>query len=519
MATALPSQIIEQFKGIREYSGINAGGQISALSCKNVELFKTDIGSGTGIRTVAGNKVYVEMPDGYKAIKNFASVQDGVSFMFIYAENEEQGKLFYVNNSKELIEVVVEEDFTFSVTGECNGITMAYGQYDVFVFTNGKQAITVSFFDETSEPIKKIEAVDSLGRPLNWLSMDSWNGFLVVASQYGVHASHKNDIYTWNDPVDGVEDSWYIEFGKKVTAVKTFSTGLFIFTDSDCSHINTTPNDIENAILKTVAMNGCFSFESLVAHDTYLFFYDDNQKGIFYIQMTDAGQTRPVGSVSKEVQSFFTGTTYTCKMYSCIYEKYNEIWILINDKVLIFDYLNQEFVERVMQEITGLCLINNRVYCSSGNQILIEKISETFAGTYIPAEYTTSIINMGSNSNLKKQKTPLLLVLNADHINNFYVEITANYKTKNPKPIRLKVGNGGVWADETDGVEISENMLWDEMNWASESDFKKRVVEISTPQTWYTMSVRFFTENQGDGFSIVSMELKRLKEKTKTKGR
>ena len=126
---------------------------------------------------------------------------------------------------------------------------------------------------------------------------------------------------------------------------------------------------------------------------------------------------------------------------------------------------------------------------------------------------------MGSNSNLKKQKTPLLLVLNADHINNFKVEITANYKTKNPKPIRLKVGNGGVWADETEGVEITENMLWDKMNWASESDFKKRVVEISTPQTWYTMSIRFFTENQGDGFSIVSMELKRLKEKTKTKGR
>jgi hypothetical protein len=146
-------------------------------------------------------------------------------------------------------------------------------------------------------------------------------------------------------------------------------------------------------------------------------------------------------------------------------------------------------------------------------------MSETFDGDYIPAEYQTSIINMGSNSNLKKQKTPLLLVLNENHINNFYVEITANYKTKNPKHIRLKVANGGVWADESEKPTIENNMLWDVMTWTSEDYFRKRVVEILTPQNWYTMSVRFFTKAQGDGFSIVSMEMKRLKEKTKTKGR
>jgi hypothetical protein len=31
--------------------------------------------------------------------------------------------------------------------------------------------------------------------------------------------------------------------------------------------------------------------------------------------------------------------------------------------------------------------------------------------------------------------------------------------------------------------------------------------------------VRFFTQEIGDGFNIVAMEMKRLKEKTKTKGR
>lgn len=516
MANALPSQIFEQFKGIREFNGVSYGGQISALSCKNVELFKTDIGNGTGIRTVFGDKLFKQLPSGYKAIKDFTSIQDGVSYMFIYGENETKGTLFYVDVLGNLNTIIND----LSVTGKCNGLTMAYGEYDIFIFTNGVEAYSVNF--SSSNDVVKINAVDNKGRILNWLSMDEWNGSLIIASQYGIHGSHKNDIYTWDDTVDGVEDSWYIEFGKRVTAVVTFSTGLFIFTDSDCSHLNTTPNDTTNARLQNVAMNGCFSFESFVCHDTFLFFYDDNQKGVFYIQMTDTGQTRPVGSVTKEIQSFLIGDIKTFKMYSCIYSTYNEIWLLIDNKVIIYDYSNQEFIERVMSPINALCMYKNKVYvCDNNGHIKAEKISETFTSEYYPAEYKTSIINMGSNSNLKKQKTPILLVLNENYVNNFYVEITANFKTKNPKKVVVKISNEGVWAPEDDnsGIEITDNMLWDKAFWASEDYYKKKVVEISTPQTWYTMSVRFFTQEVGDGFSIVAMELKRLKEKTKTKGR
>ena len=531
MANALPSQIFDQFKGIREYNGINHSGQISALTCKNVELFKTDIGNGTGIKTVAGDSEFLTLPSDFKAIKNFTSIQNNNTYMFIYGESdsERRGALFVYDYLGNLSEITL--DFNFTKTGNCNGLTMAYGEFDIFVFTNGEEAITIQtgFDIEEFKPTyatRKIEALWNKGletglKPLKWLSMAAWNGQLVIASQYGVHGSHKNDIYTWNDNVNGVEDSWYIEFGKKVTAVHTFSTGLFIFTNSDCSHLNTTPNDTTNARLQNVAMNGCFGFESIVAHDTYLFFYDDNQKGIFYIQMTDTGQTRPTGSVSKEIQSFFTEDIKSLKMYSCIYANYNEIWLLINDKVIIYDYINQEFIERVMHKITGLCMYKNRPYVCNGNRILAEKTSvnyDTITGEYYRAEYKTSIINMGSNSNLKKQKTPLLLVLNENAVNNFYVEITANFKEKNPKKITLKVGNEGIWAAD-DETEATSNMLWDSMVWASDDYYRKRVVEISTPQTWYTMSIKFFTKEQGDGFNIVAMELKRLKEKTKTKGR
>ena len=141
MANALPSQIYEQFKGIREYNGVNYGGQISAISCKNVELFKTDIGGGTGIRTVSGDKVYVELPSGYKAIKNFSSILNGISTFFVYGENDEKGALFYIggNGAEEL----TLEGFAFEIKNKCNGITIAYGENDLFIFTNGVQAVSV----------------------------------------------------------------------------------------------------------------------------------------------------------------------------------------------------------------------------------------------------------------------------------------------------------------------------------------------------------------------------------------
>lgn len=513
MANILPDQIFEQFKGIRQKNGVNVGGQISAIAAKNVELFKSDIGDATGIRTTQGNKTIYRLPEGYKAIKMFPSKQDGINYLLIYGETAEKGTLFYLdlfNNVNTLVDEL-------PVTGKCNGLTMQYGEYDIFVFSNGEKAYTVNLVTNEN---KEITAVDNKERTIKWLSMTGWNGQLYVASQYGVHFSHKNDIYTWNDVVNGVEDSGYIEFGKRVTAVKSFSTGLLIFTEDDISHLNTTPNDTKTAILQNVAMNGCLSYESLVVHDTYLFFYDHNQKNIFYMQITDTGQTRPTGPIAKEVQTYFDGEIQRFSMHSCIYATYNEIWLLIDNKTLVYDYNQHEFIERDMPTANSICMFRNRVFsCNNAGEIRQEKVTELYDGEFMPAEYQTSFINMGSSSNMKKQKTPILLVLQKDHINSFYVEVTANFKKKNPKRILIKVENEGVWADENPEVVAGDESLWDVAVWTEMDYYARRVVAISTPNTWYSISVRFFTQEAGDGFSIISMEMKRLKEKTKTQGR
>lgn len=522
MSIPVESQIFESFKGIREYNGQNSGGVITALSCKNVELVQSEIGSATGIRSMLGNGLMYQLPKDYKVINAFESIQDDVHYLLIYGETETNGALFYVGVDNQL--KTLKDDF--SVTGECSGLTMTDSAYDVFVFSTGKEAYTVCFtsdigyydvvknYNPVAIPdggyIATINAVDYKGRKIKWLSMTDWNGFLVVASDYGVHSSHQNDIYTWNEDPQDIADSWYIDFSRHITAVCAFTGGLYIFAQDECSLLTTTPNDTNNSVLKTSAGVGCFSYTSLVKHDTYLFFYDNRQKNVYYLNATDTtGQTKPSGPVAKEIQSYFSDVK-KFKMFSCVYNARNEIWCLINDNILIFDYLQQEWISRVEQEINSVVLFDNKIYSGDeyGN-IRQERINNYFSESYYPSEYRTTYINIGSNTNMKKQKTPLLVTLNTEYTNDFYVQLICNGKEKNPKHVFIKNANTAKY----------DEAKFNQAVYAGKPKYNKLVVEVSTPQTWYTLGVRVFTKTQGQGFHISSIELKNIKAKTKTRGR
>ena len=518
MAIAVEPQIYQRFRGIREYNGVNGGGEISAIVANNVELVQTEIGSAVGIKSVEGNTVAYTLPAGYNILGIWGSMQENVTYKFIYAENEEKGALFYINLVNEA-EIVVDN---LTKTGQCNAITMSVGAFDVFVFTNGEEAKTVCFTGDSAygEQVKTITAKDYLGRTIKWLSMTEWNGFLVVASQYGVHSSHQSDIYTWNEnPVD-IADAWYIDFSKRVTAVFGFTGGLYIFTSDDCTFLNTTPNDTANSQMKTSAGVGCYSHTSIVNHDLYLFFYDNNQKNIYYLSATDTtGQIKPSGPVAKEIQSYFKKID-KFSMKSCIYNTRNEIWCLINDNILIYDYAQQEWLTRQEQDVATVAMIQNKVY-TGGNtgKVYIENINVDFSGQFFPCVYQTTFINLGSNSNLKKQKTPLLLVLDDNYTNDFWVELTCNAKPKEPKRVRVVSRKSGVYAYDIEEGLIPANQKFGTAKYAAENAYAKKVVEISTPQTWYTLGIKIYTKEMGQGFYIYSMELKNTKIKTKTRGR
>lgn len=518
MAISVSPLIFEQFKGIREYNGVNANGQISALDTYNVELVQTEIGANVGIKTMKGNTAAFVLSSGFSVVEIFKSVQDGVTHTFIYAENSDKGVLYHVTVSNTL-EVIIDN---LSATGNANGITMTSTAYDVFVFTNGVEAKTVCFTDDAGygDRVKTINATDYLSREIHWLSMVEWNGFLVVASDYGVHASHQNDIYTWNDNPKDVADSWYIDFSKKVTAVFAYTGGLYIFTGDDTSYLNTTPNDTTNSKLELIAGIGCYNYQAIVKHDTYLYFYDNNQKNVYFIQNIDSGQMRPSGPIAKEIQSYFSEIE-RIKLYSCIYGNRNEVWCIVNDELLICDYAQGEWMKRKEQDINTICLINNVVYSGTNDGvILIENIGNKFNGATIQALYQTSFINIGSDSNVKKQKTPLLLVLKKGDVQDFWVQLTVDNKEKQAKRVKINVNAEKYLPDDaTTGIRYLADDAIDGIRFASEKQNNKIVKEISTPQTWYNLGIKIYTDRVGQEFNILSMELKNIKEKTKTKGR
>ena len=304
-----------------------------------------------------------------------------------------------------------------------------------------------------------------------------------------------------------------------MTAVHAFTGGLYIFTEDDCSLLTASPNDTANSRLVTSAGVGCYSWTSLVKHDLYLFFYDNNQKNIYYLSATDTtGQIKPAGPVAREIQSYFNNIS-KFKMYSCIYSNRNEIWCIINDNILIYDYVQQEWTTRQQQEINDLVLFDNVVLTASESGVVYaENTADDFSGAYFPSSYQTTFINAGSNSNIKKQKTPLLLTLNSNFVNEFYVQLIVDNKVKTPKKVKVAQIQTGFYAAE-DGSSTDPRTKYGTAKYSPENIYAKTVVEISTPQTWYTMGVKIFTTQLGHGFFINSMELKNMKGKTKTKGR
>jgi hypothetical protein len=164
-------------------------------------------------------------------------------------------------------------------------------------------------------------------------------------------------------------------------------------------------------------------------------------------------------------------------------------------------------------------LIDNSIFTAGENGVVyVENVNEDFNGAYYPCVYQTTFINVASNTNLKKQKTPLLITLNSNFVNKFYVQLTINNKAKNPKKVFLERISTGIYANE-DGTSTDPRTKFGTAKYSPENTYKKTVVEISTPQTWYTMGIKIFTEELGQGFFITSMELKNMKVKTKTRGR
>ena len=524
---------IQNFRGIRRVNPVvevSSQGIISAVSCCNVELKYTENGENIGIFTAAGNKAVADV--GKKVIRQFESVQGGVSYWFVYAVDDDYGYLYqYIPTTGGL--VLIKDGFT--PTDVCNGITIAQGFYDWFVFTNGvDDYVGVSMQQEIeTDRVKELEATDAEGRDIRGLGLEAYDGRLVTFSENRVHWSKVADIFDWksSDP-DVTTNPAYQEFDRNVTAIIYYNNMLVAFTNEYSTYFKGNPGDATDFERGGASGGGCPSFQSVIKFDNKLFYYDNEAKNVFAYYLLDSGQTRPTDGLANNVIDFFDGLNKAkineIEVVSYVSGERSEIWFKLpyadRNAILIYDYLKGEWIERKAQDdIRGLSVIDGALYSAAGTKILKEYVGNTFDGVFIPAEYKMNIINVSSDSNMKVLKMPLIMTLDFDYDNDFYIEFIYDDRQDRSKVKRVvkipkeyliwaKDENdegGGFWAkDENDtqgGIWCPDNKNNVMFNLFGILPFKQ-------------MQIRVFTQETPQEFGVKRLEMKRVKFKTKTIG-
>ena len=524
---------IQSFKGIRKVNpvvDVVASGVVSAVNCRNVELRYTQNGDNVGIFTTKGNKAVKDI--GKTIIGQFESIQSGVAYWFIYAVDEDQGYIYQYDTLND--ELILIKD-GLAVNNACNGITIAQGYSDWFVFTNGiDDYLAICLTQELEEDrVKFLDAVDAEGREIRGLGLEAYDGRLVTFCENRVHWSAQTNIFDWKSSNPELTTiPAYQEFDRNITAIIYYNDMLIAFTDDYSTYFKGNPGDATNFQRGGASGGGCASFKSVIKFDNKLFYYDNKAKNVFAYYLLDSGQTRPTNGLADNVIDFFVGI-YPDKLkeievVNFISGDKSEIWFklpyLDENKILIFDYLKQEWIERQAQEdIKAITVVNGALYSASGSKVLKEYMTSDFDGSYIPAEYKMNVINLNSDSNLKVPKMPLIMTLDFDYENDFYIEFIYDDKperSKTKRVIKLSKSylmwadsqtseNGGFWAidenDEQGGIWVSTDKNNVMFNLAGLLNFKQ-------------LQIKVFTKEQGQEFGIKRLELKRVKTKTKTIG-
>ena len=504
------SYTYSNFKGIRIRNGVNTGGAISAIVCQNVDFVPNTVGSDTQIRSTKGNVLVTQYPN-YSIIKGFETVQDGQRYHLVYVENDTKGMLIRYITYDNTFEVLIDN---LLVTGKANGITMKDTAYDVFVFTNGKDYYSVNF---NTTPITQVINPVYNKKKITGLALAEKDGSLVIGQEEGfgiVIGSRQGDIYDWNYAVtaDDKTKPWYQLFGKGVTAIVPYIGGLLVFTADDSTMLSGNPADLTSFEREDSSLGGCMSFESWCKHDKYLFFYDNTQKNIYYYTQIDTGQKILGEPIAPEVQQYFDDEVKRVQMTGFIGDNRSEIWILSNKFKLIYDYFIGEWSERVCQDINSYYISDNAVYSTTPDgKILKEKegaVSCVFDGVFYPAVYTMQTINLGSYSNMKEMEMQPLFTVSDDQDNIFVIDCLIDGKKTKTRRVQVIV-NGAKW-------DLSK---FDMSKFAKGSKSVTHQLKGKFVSNWYYIQFTVRTEEIGQEFNILALELKGITMETDTIGK
>ena len=524
---------IQNFRGIRKQKPICnlvSEGVVSAITCQNVELKNTEDSSNVAIFTVKGNKCVKDV--GKKVIGQFESVQSGVSYWFVFATDETRGYLYYFNNLYDELKLI---DIELSRSNMCNGITISQGFDDWFVFTNGIDdyvAICMTLANE-DDRVKLLNAVDAESRPIRGLGLEVQDGRLVTFCKNRVHWSAQANIFDWISSDSNVVTSpAYQEFDRDVTAIVYYNNSLVVFTSDYSVCFNGNPGNADTFSRSGATGGGTPSFKSVIKFDNKLFYYDNKAKNVFAYYLLDIGQTRPTEGLANNVIHFFekidNNRLNEIELISYIYGSKSEIWLKIptvdDNVILIFDYLNAEWIERKAQsDIRAFAIIKSSFYSASGYKILKEYVGPDFDGVFVPSEYKMNVLNLNSDSNIKIPKMPIIMTLDFDCENDFYMEFVYDdipEKSQKKHIVKLIKGyliwskshddeNGGNWAinqdDENGGIWLS-------------GDRNSVMFNLDAVRHFKRLQIRIYTCDRTQEFGIKHLEFKRIKFKTKSLG-
>ena len=581
--------LCNHFGGIREKSAIFNEEMISAKDLQNVELYYTEINGGIGLRTTKGNKAVNSTLEGEcKIINIWESIQGGATYCFVHAEDDTNG-YFYLYDY--LTKTLTLKKTLSAVTGASTGFDVAQGYSDLFFFTNGNQMFTIAlapktlyafvqggatiYADKSSEPTQ-LYTVDSMsytkytgtewtisgtnvkrngtnatytqssnvtfdsdicnmipvgtdGKNVIGLCAAVFNNRLFIANGSNLWYSMIANIYDFSTHSgDWTTSAGNIEFSKDITALHEYLSSLAIF-HKDSSELLSVLSD-GSFSRGDDSPGGCASYNSLVFHDTNLYFYDDTKKAVFSFRQVVTGEKTLGENVAAEVEDVLKdidrNNLQGIRTLSVFLEDRNEIWWIlpINDTykhtsvqnnvttstqkpasiILIYDYLKGEWIKRKSQKINTIRIVNNKLYSGSNDGVILEEYqTNTFNGQYIPHFYKCSPCNLGAMNTLKVFLFPPRLSLDMPFVNDFYVKYTKNYDIiRKPKKKHIKTKNKGLYYTDIDFCDDSYTAP------------KTTGLTAKFPNaTFKILEIEIYTQDGTNDFCIKNIEFSKIKVK------
>ncbi len=370
------------------------------------------------------------IPDDEQIIEIFETVQDTITYLICYTENETEGKLYHIDIDSKTANLLIDG---LTVTGKACGCDFAQGWLDMFVFSNGEEIKYIYTDTEAHEPLQ-IEEDDNLtlqdqdGRTVKGLGLVNFDSRLWVFDGkvlwYSEQAECRNFYY--ND-TDVTTSAGYIEFVKNITAIYPYLGTLAVFHKDSSVLVSADEDTLFSQ--SDESPGGCASYRSLVFHGTDLYFYDNTKKGVFSFQQVVNGD-KTLGDnialdIQEELMEISSNDVDKIKALSVVTSDRNEVWFLtpISDDenysiVMIYDYLRGEWVKRKCQSINTVSIIDNTLY-SAGKEIYEEYTGTTFNGEFIENSYTCSMFNLGADNTMKITKFPPRLTDDGNTVSNF----------------------------------------------------------------------------------------------------